>query len=365
MTRNYNNEVQNLANTVAVGVEISIREQNFQGIKDQIEIVKNDPRLAYVQLLELDTIWNEARTSYALQDSVLKTYPETAITTSMLLPGDSLIVKKASLNTKIINGNGEILLAFKTKEITEIINNMRKISLMVSGLVLLIAIGIGLWLARHISVPVLVLRDAANRVGQGDLSQRIKNISGDEIGELGKAFNKMVDDLARIREELHSANYQMAVTNASLKEAIEDLKATQDQLIQAEKMASLGQLTAGIAHEINNPINFVSANIQPLKDDMADIVKMVNKYEEIIKANKLETTFADLYNFRESANIEISLKEINDLLFGMDDGAKRTAEIVKGLRNFSGSIRTSSKNQTLMKALTLPLHCCTVHIRTG
>ncbi len=357
MIRSYNNEVQNLANTVAVGVEISIQEQNFKGIKDQIEIVKNDPRLAYVQLLEQDTLWNEGHNSFILRDSVLKTYPETAATSGLISAGDSLIVKRASLNTPLMNGNGVILLAFKTKEIVEIINDMKRISLIVSGLVLFIAIGIGLWLAKHISIPVLVLRDAANRVGQGDLTQRIKNISGDEIGELGKAFNKMVDDLARTQEELRTANAKMVVTNQSLEKAIEELKATQEQLIQAEKMASLGQLTAGIAHEINNPINFVSANIQPLKDDMDDIIKIIRQYEEVIKANKLETAFTSVNKFREEANIELSLKEIDDLLNGMDDGAKRTSEIVKGLRNFSrmdqNVLKKSNLNESLDSTLAL------------
>jgi two-component system, NtrC family, sensor kinase len=357
MLRNYNNEVQNLANTVAVGVEISISEQNFKGIKDQIEIVRNDPRLAYVQLLEQDTIWNEAHDKFNIRDSVLKTYPETAITTGLLLPGDSLVVKEASLNTRLMNGNGVILLAFKTREIVEIKNNLRKISLIVSGIVLLIAIGIGLWLARHISIPVLALRDAANRVGQGDLSQRIKNISRDEIGDLGKAFNKMVDDLARTQEELRYTNSRMATTNETLEKTIEDLKEAQEQLIQAEKMASLGQLTAGIAHEINNPINFVSANIQPLKDDMVDIIKVINQYEEIIKDKNLESIFASVQLFRKEANIDISLKEINDLLNGMDDGAKRTSEIVKGLRNFSrmdqNVLKKSNLNESLDATLAL------------
>ena len=351
MIKSYNNEVQNLANTVAVGVEISIQEQNFKGIKDQIEIVKNDPRLAYVQLLEQDTIWNEKHNSFSLHDSVLKTYPETVTQKGLITPGDSLIVKRASLNTPLMNGNGVILLAFKTKEIVEVKNNMRSVSLLVSGLVLLIAIGIGLWLARHISVPVLALREAANRVGQGDLTQRIKNISRDEIGDLGNAFNKMVDELARTQEELRTANAKMVVTNQSLQKVIEELKATQEQLIQAEKMASLGQLTAGIAHEINNPINFVSANIQPLKEDMADIIKMVSMYEEVVKENRLEQLFAGVYKFREDANIELSLKEIDDLLNGMDDGAKRTAEIVKGLRNFSRMDQNVLKKANLNESL--------------
>jgi signal transduction histidine kinase len=100
-------------------------------------------------------------------------------------------------------------------------------------------------------------------------------------------------------------------------------------------MASLGQLTAGIAHEINNPINFVSANIQPLKDDLKDILKIVEVYEKVINDHVPQQEAAEVRQLRENIKIDTTLKEVNDLLKGMEEGAKRTSEIVKGLRNFS------------------------------
>ena len=127
----------------------------------------------------------------------------------------------------------------------------------------------------------------------------------------------------------------LATANEALNQTVSDLKATQDQLIQAEKMASLGQLTAGIAHEINNPINFVSANIQPLKDDLKDILKIVEVYEKVINEHVPQKEAAEVRQLRENIKIDTTLKEVNDLLKGMEEGAKRTSEIVKGLRNFS------------------------------
>jgi hypothetical protein len=113
LLRNYNNEVQNLANTVAVGVEIAITEQNFQGIRKEMEIVKNDPRLSFVRLLEEDTLWNNTRSKFEIRDTVINTFPENAVLPTHIESSDSLIVKRASLNTKLINGNGAILLGFK------------------------------------------------------------------------------------------------------------------------------------------------------------------------------------------------------------------------------------------------------------
>ena len=179
------------------------------------------------------------------------------------------------------------------------------------------------------------MRDAADKVGKGDLTQRVVNKSGDEIGELATAFNKMVTDLEKAREERNKANHDLAIANDALNQTVSDLKATQDQLIQAEKMASLGQLTAGIAHEINNPINFVSANIQPLKDDLKDILEIVGVYEKVIKEHLPEKEANEVQQIRENIKIDTTLKEVNDLLKGMEEGAKRTSEIVKGLRNFS------------------------------
>lgn len=357
LLKNYNNEVQNLANTVAVGVEIAINEQNFRGITKEIEIVKNDNRLSFVRLVEEDSIWNGSHTKFSIHDSTLKTFPDSASLPSIISTNDSMIVKRASLNTKIMNGNGAIIVGFKTNAITQIIKRIRLISLVVSGAVCLIAILIGFWLSRNISVPVLELREAARKVGEGDLNQHVKNSSRDEIGELAKAFNKMVGDLARAREELSKANLNLAETNETLNRTVEDLKAAQEQLIQAEKMASLGQLTAGIAHEINNPINFVSANIQPLKDDMADILSLATCYEAVIREKHLEKEFEGIGALKEKYDIEVTLKEVNDLLKGIEEGAKRTSEIVKGLRNFSrldqNVFRRANLNESLESTLVL------------
>jgi len=135
------------------------------------------------------------------------------------------------------------------------------------------------------------------------------------------------------------------------------LKAAQEQLIQAEKMASLGQLTAGIAHELNNPINFVTANIQPLKDDMTDLIKFIESYDEIIRTKELKNEFSEIEKIKQAGNIEFTKQEINNLLKGIEDGATRTSEIVKGLKNFSrldrNVFKKASINDSLDSTLTL------------
>jgi signal transduction histidine kinase len=329
----YNNEVQNLANTISLGVEIALTEENFEGVQTAMGFVKDDPRLQYVKLLMTDTMWNNDHTQFVLKDSVLKTFPEKSATGPDSYADNSIIKKRSPFSTEMMSG--AIELGLNTIIIQQDKKKIRDASLIVSGVVFIIGILLGFWLSRSISVPVLALRDAADKVGKGDLTQRVVNRSGDEIGELATAFNKMVTDLEKAREERNKANRDLAIANDALNQTVSDLKATQDQLIQAEKMASLGQLTAGIAHEINNPINFVSANIQPLKDDLKDILEIVRVYEKVIKEHLPEKEANEVQQIRENIKIDTTLKEVNDLLKGMEEGAKRTSEIVKGLRNFS------------------------------
>jgi signal transduction histidine kinase len=354
LLKNYNNEVQNLANTISLGVKIALTEENFEGVQTAMSFVKDDPRLQFVNLLMTDTLWSDDHRQFSLKDSLLKTFPERS--KGMLSEQEaSLIRKRSPFTTEMMSG--AIELGVTTDAISEGKREIRLTSLLVSGVFLVIGIVIGFWLARNISVPVLALRDAANKVGDGDLSQRVINNSGDEIGELASAFNNMVVDLAGAREELNKAYHSLASTNEALHATVADLQATQEQLVQAEKMASLGQLTAGIAHEINNPINFVTANIQPLKDDLADILQVIGKYDQVIREKGMEAHFSAVEKFKQEAQIEFTLQEVNDLLKGIEDGATRTSEIVKGLRNFSrldqNVFRKANLNESLDSTLTL------------
>jgi len=138
-----------------------------------------------------------------------------------------------------------------------------------------------------------------------------------------------------LEEKVAERTQQLVKTNNDLNTALVSLKDTQAQLVEKEKMASLGQLTAGIAHEINNPINFVTSNIKPLKLDIEDIKTLLAKYEQLEKQPELQPAFKEITAFKKEIDISYIHEEITSLLKGIEDGAFRTAEIVKGLRTFS------------------------------
>lgn len=138
-----------------------------------------------------------------------------------------------------------------------------------------------------------------------------------------------------LEQKVHERTLELEETNEELNVTLSYLKDTQAQLVDAEKMASLGQLTAGIAHEINNPINFVSANLTPLKMDIKEILELVKKYDEIKSSEDLESKIKNIDDYKKEIDLDYLTKEIDTLLAGIEDGARRTAEIVLGLKIFS------------------------------
>jgi two-component system NtrC family sensor kinase len=143
------------------------------------------------------------------------------------------------------------------------------------------------------------------------------------------------EEIETHRDEVVAANDALEKQKRELELTLENLKLIQSQLIQSERMASVGLLTAGIAHELNNPINFVSGNVNPLQRDMDDIFSIIKKYDDIIKSNNLEETFNDVDSLKDKVDFSYLINEIISLLEGIKEGANRSSQIVKGLRSFS------------------------------
>ncbi|MBN9297628.1 MAG: sensor histidine kinase [Filimonas sp.] len=152
---------------------------------------------------------------------------------------------------------------------------------------------------------------------------------------------------------------ELLATNEQLSEALDELKDAQTQLVDAEKMASIGQLTAGIAHEINNPINFVKSNIKPLKLDIAELVQVIEKYDSlnVPRENELHKQIVEIEDFKKEIDLDFIKTELQHLIKGIEDGAERTAEIVRGLRTFSrvdeGELKTVNVHDGLNSTLVL------------
>ncbi|MBW7961025.1 sensor histidine kinase [Bradyrhizobium sp. BR 10261] len=200
----------------------------------------------------------------------------------------------------------------------------------------------GIFLARRMVGPIQALRSGAERMGGGDFSQRISIKTGDELEGLADQFNDMG---SRLQESYADLENKVERRTAELKQSLNDLRAVQDRLIQTEKLASLGQLTAGIAHEIKNPLNFVN-NFSSVSTELID------ELNEVLQAASLD------------AKTREEVDELAHMLKGnlekVTQHGKRADSIVKNMllhsREGSGEHRAVDINAVVEESLNLAYH---------
>ncbi|MCC7299302.1 MAG: sensor histidine kinase [Bacteroidia bacterium] len=195
------------------------------------------------------------------------------------------------------------------------------------------------WIAFMIALVVFVLTNLGFAPYNNFTKFVLPMGSALEVALLSFALADKINILSQenetlIREQNIILEKQVAERTAELGSALEDLQQAQMQLVNSEKMASLGHLTAGIAHEINNPINFISANVSPLRRDIEDYETLMEMYAQL-NADNFNEKIENIHSKAKEVDLEYLKKEIQTLLSGIDEGARRTAEIVKNLKIFS------------------------------
>ncbi len=156
---------------------------------------------------------------------------------------------------------------------------------------------------------------------------------------------KKSEKINRLNIELEEALLQNKYKNDELEETLLKLKGTQSQMLQSEKMSSIGQLAAGVAHEINNPTGFVSSNLKTLGDYQTDLMSLIQKYRDLLSAvsdTDENTSDSRINNLRkiiikmeEEIDIDYILDDISDLINESRDGANRIKKIVQDLKDFA------------------------------
>ncbi len=182
------------------------------------------------------------------------------------------------------------------------------------------------------------------------LADRINILRREKERSQAEALTALQENDRLVREQNALLEDKVKQRTAALQESNEHLKRTQAQLVSAEKMASLGQLTAGIAHEINNPINFITSNIAPLRRNIGEIVDVMEAYRRVTPEQAAEQLTA-LKAQEQKLGLQESIEELGDIINSIAEGSSRTAEIVRGLRNFSRLDESDLKDADLNEGL--------------
>ncbi|MBE9101000.1 sensor histidine kinase [Vacuolonema iberomarrocanum] len=186
---------------------------------------------------------------------------------------------------------------------TQIILGSMALSIAIAGL-------LSIYISRTITRPIKQVTAVAKEVTeQGDFSLRAPVTTQDEVGVLSVALNDLIQRIADHTRELRE---------------------TQTHLIQSEKMSSLGQMVAGVAHEINNPVNFIYGNLVHTRDYTENLLRLIHLFRDYYP-----TLDEPLKHEIEAVDLEFIEQDLPKLLDSMKIGADRIRQIVLSLRNFS------------------------------
>ncbi|MBP0004577.1 MAG: HAMP domain-containing protein [Cyanobacteria bacterium SBC] len=198
--------------------------------------------------------------------------------------------------------------------------------------------------SRAIADPVLSVTKIARQVTEdANFTLQAPVTTRDEIGSLAKSLNQLIQWVEEYTDKLEAARnnleHRVAERTQELENTLHELKQTQMQLVQNEKMSSLGQMVAGVAHEINNPVNFIYGNLTHADEYTNDLLELLSLYQKYYPNPNFE-----IQDKIEEVDLDFLKNDLVKLHQSMRVGAERIKEIVKSLRVFSRLDESDLKN---------------------
>ncbi|MDY7015576.1 MAG: ATP-binding protein [Cyanobacteriota bacterium] len=209
-------------------------------------------------------------------------------------------------------------------------------NILLSGIVAILIIQ---YTSRTIARPIQELTDAVQRATQtSNFNLQVVAESKDEIGGLARSFNYLNRSVRHLLEQQQTTNKQLANQNIQLQDLLEQLRRSQLQVVQSEKMSSLGQLVAGVAHEINNPVSFIHGNLTYLREYTQNLLDCVQLYQQ-----HYPNPVSPVAVQTEEIELEFLQDDLPRLLKSMEMGTQRISKTVLSLRNFARMDETDLK----------------------
>ena len=250
---------------------------------------------------------------------------------------------------------GRVEIGLETESITQVIAEAERRSVFIAGvemmLVALFSFALGTYLTRQLKVLMSATKDIAD----GKLDTTIPVKGKDELAAVSVAFNAMIENLKEASRRRDLFEIELKELNQTLEDRVEkrtkiiidknskleqvnkEIKETQAKLLQSDKMASVGVLAAGVAHEINNPMSFVISNIKTLDDYFQDIQQLILAYNHV-SASELtdfQTQLEAIEKLKKDIGLELMIEDLPSLIADTKEGTERVKDIVKGLKDVS------------------------------
>ncbi|MEB3340059.1 ATP-binding protein [Okeania sp.] len=231
----------------------------------------------------------------------------------------------------------------------------------------IIAIFVGYLVSGLIAGRVDTMTNATEKLASGNLKIRLPVTYNDEVDKLAKGFNFMAEELEARDKKIQEQMHRLETTLEKLlttEEILAKLSNNQTQLVQTEKMSSLGRMVAGIAHELNNPVTFIYGNVDYALEYFDELLELIYAYQQEYPQP------TDLINdILSKIDIEFLVEDTHKLLNSMKYGANRISNIVRNLRTFSRldeSIRKSVDiNKNIESSLSILQHRCYTSTKLG
>ena len=273
--------------------------------------------------------------------------------------------KKIDLQFEKLTGQLEQLRAVASEKQTEADRQTEKAKhwrerIIVASLLLSIGIAVilSLYTGRKISSPLEAVTKTARKVTRdSNYELQIPIKTRDEIGVLADSFNQLIHKVKQQIEELADAR---SFLEERVEERTRELQETQAQLIQTEKMSSLGAMVAGVAHEINNPVNFIHGNVTHATGYLNDLFELLALYQK----SRCDRD-PDIQDKLEAIDFDFIQTDFPRILASMQMGTQRIREIVTSLRNFSRLDEAEVKDVNLHEGIDSTLIILSSQIKQG